>query len=113
MENQIGVSQVHYSNFKLAIVSKAYEQRFAYAMLEEFRDKNIDTLNRIFLNPPPENKPSTNDLQLKLVEFHRKYADPSSLSVVYQAQKEINKVKNIMDENMNRMLLSNDDLEVK
>ena len=81
-------------------------------MLEELRDKNLDNLNRTFLNPPPEIKPSTNELQMKLVEFHRKYVDTSSINVIYQAQKEITKVKNIMDENMNKMLLTNDDLEV-
>lgn len=81
-------------------------------MLEELRDKNIETLNRIFLNPPPENKPSTDDLQMKLVEFHRKYADPSNISVIYQAQKEVSKVKSIMNENMNKFVMVNNDLEV-
>lgn len=95
-----------------AIVAKSYEERFAYAMLEELRDKNIDTLNRTFLNPPPETKPSTNDLQMKLVEFHRKYADPSSISVIYQAQKEVLKVKATMNDNMNKFLLADNELEV-
>jgi beta-galactosidase beta subunit len=96
----------------LAIVAKSYEERFAYAMLEELRDKNIDTLNRIFLNPLPEVKPSTNEIQMKLVEFHRKYNDPSSISVIYQAQKEVMKVKTQLNENMNKFLLANEDLEV-
>jgi hypothetical protein len=81
-------------------------------MLEELRDKNIETLNRTFLNPPPETKPSTNELQMKLVEFHRKYADPSNISVIYQAQKEVSKVKSIMNDNMNKFVLVNNDLEV-
>ena len=82
-------------------------------MLEELRDKNLESLNRTFLNPPPETKPSINEIQLKLVEFHRKYSDPTSISVIYRAQKEINLVKTTMKENMNKMLLVNEDLEVK
>jgi hypothetical protein len=82
----------------------------AYSFLEEIRDKCIPLIKR--LNMETE-KPNTSELQLKLVEYHRKYINPASVSAIYAAQKDVDNVKQTMKTNMNKFLLVNEQMEVK
>ena len=84
-----------------ALTDTAYSERLAYKLLQELEDNYNE-----FLNTPDLGKLKSSGNGL--IE---KYNNPANFDKLSQAQREVNDVKNNVQENINKMITNTDNLE--